>query len=344
MAVKIVNAHLNDFEVNENDIWLHRYFPAKYLKDVITLTELNLRFTRLDLFSDGLEGWDLSIPNVKEALKESILFHNRVHEDGGVNEAPEIVSYHVLSRYSESDLIGESMKNRGSHYASCWFASNSQDDENRVMWKLYASPKGEDHVKDGVMISIKWVHLKMELEKLEAEFQCGYVNYDEKELSQNPMFQKEYSYMHEREFRILIRYKGSLDKWQRDEYRIEEIINLERIDCKVWNSTSNLSTIERLKSLDFEEGDDKSLKRFFSYSQLIPEKVSPIKVMRTYKEIQEEYKRVYRKSIRSCWIAHAKRDLGLTTRKAYNRINGNDVKNACKDTEVREKIKLLMYK
>lgn len=39
----------------------------------------------------------------------------------------------------------------------------------------------------------------------------------------------------------------------------------------------------------------------------------------TYKVIPEIYKRHYDRTIKTCWIADIKRQLGLTTRKASNR-------------------------
>lgn len=53
--------------------------------------------------------------------------------------------------------------------------------------------------------------------------------------------------------------------------------------------------------------------------------------MKTYKKIQEEYKQLYGRSIETCWIADVKRSLGLTTRKAYNRISDTSVKYSCLD-------------
>jgi hypothetical protein len=59
----------------------------------------------------------------------------------------------------------------------------------------------------------------------------------------------------------------------------------------------------------------------------------------TYKQIQEEYRRLYGKTIKSCWIADVKRELGLPIRMAYNRENDDSIKNWCKDKIVRERIK-----
>jgi hypothetical protein len=48
-----------------------------------------------------------------------------------------------------------------------------------------------------------------------------------------------------------------------------------------------------------------------------------------YKEIQEIYLRHYGKSIKTCWVADAKRELGFTVRIAPNRININTSKHQC---------------
>ena len=64
----------------------------------------------------------------------------------------------------------------------------------------------------------------------------------------------------------------------------------------------------------------------------------------TYKKIQSEYREVYNKTIKSCWIADVKRELGFPMRKAYNRENPNIIKNRCLDQEVRERIKSIIGK
>lgn len=57
----------------------------------------------------------------------------------------------------------------------------------------------------------------------------------------------------------------------------------------------------------------------------------------TYKEIQEEYKRLHSKTIKTCWIADLKRELGIPTRIAKNRINNNEIKHPCSE-QVKEKL------
>jgi len=65
--------------------------------------------------------------------------------------------------------------------------------------------------------------------------------------------------------------------------------------------------------------------------------------MKTYKEIQVEYKRLYKKPvIQSCWIADVKRELGLTKHIAYNRKDKNKAVKPCPTGEVRERLKQII--
>jgi hypothetical protein len=62
----------------------------------------------------------------------------------------------------------------------------------------------------------------------------------------------------------------------------------------------------------------------------------------TYKSIQAEYRKIYRKTIKSCWIADVKRELGFQMKDAPNRINPDIIKNRCLDKVVRERIKVII--
>jgi hypothetical protein len=55
----------------------------------------------------------------------------------------------------------------------------------------------------------------------------------------------------------------------------------------------------------------------------------------TYKTIQELYKNQFNKTIKTCWIADVKRELGLTTRISKNRINVDSVKYPCPNEEIK---------
>ncbi|GAA4776668.1 MULTISPECIES: hypothetical protein [Flavobacterium] len=55
----------------------------------------------------------------------------------------------------------------------------------------------------------------------------------------------------------------------------------------------------------------------------------------TYKMIQELYRETFNRTIKTCWIADVKRELGQTTRKSYNRLDGNSVKYPCPDGKIK---------
>lgn len=55
----------------------------------------------------------------------------------------------------------------------------------------------------------------------------------------------------------------------------------------------------------------------------------------TYKTIQTLFKNEFNKTIKTCWIADVKRELGLITRISKNRININSVKYPCPNKEIR---------
>lgn len=54
-----------------------------------------------------------------------------------------------------------------------------------------------------------------------------------------------------------------------------------------------------------------------------------------YKTIQILFKNEFNKTIKTCWIADVKRELGLTTRISKNRINQNTVKYPCPENEIK---------
>lgn len=55
----------------------------------------------------------------------------------------------------------------------------------------------------------------------------------------------------------------------------------------------------------------------------------------TYKNIQLLFKNEFDRTIKTCWIADVKRELGLTTRVSKNRINQNTVKYPCPENEIK---------
>ena len=63
--------------------------------------------------------------------------------------------------------------------------------------------------------------------------------------------------------------------------------------------------------------------------------------MATYREIQEEYKRQFGTTIKTCWIAQVLAAHGLTKRKAPNRIDPNSYKYPCPPAKYPEIEKVL---
>jgi len=64
----------------------------------------------------------------------------------------------------------------------------------------------------------------------------------------------------------------------------------------------------------------------------------------TYKQIQSEYKKLYNRSIKTCWIADVKRELGLTKRVAYNRKDELKVVYPCTDKIMKDRIRHIINK
>jgi len=62
----------------------------------------------------------------------------------------------------------------------------------------------------------------------------------------------------------------------------------------------------------------------------------------TYKQIQKYYKDHFNKTIKTCWIADVRRELGLPTRSAYNRKNQDFVIYPCPEGEVKKRIKTII--
>jgi hypothetical protein len=63
----------------------------------------------------------------------------------------------------------------------------------------------------------------------------------------------------------------------------------------------------------------------------------------TYKKIQESYKELYGTTVKSCWIADVKSELGLTTRLAYNRINAETAKYPCPTELIRGRLNEIIH-
>ena len=62
----------------------------------------------------------------------------------------------------------------------------------------------------------------------------------------------------------------------------------------------------------------------------------------TYKEIQECYKKQYGKTVKTCWIADVKNEMGLTNRKAYNRRSNSVMQNHCPEGIIKTRLKKII--
>ena len=58
----------------------------------------------------------------------------------------------------------------------------------------------------------------------------------------------------------------------------------------------------------------------------------------TYRQIINKYKELYNYSIKTCWIADAKRRMGYPVRVAANRINTKNVQHPCPNDEIFQNI------
>nr|WP_298931001.1 hypothetical protein [uncultured Allomuricauda sp.] len=56
----------------------------------------------------------------------------------------------------------------------------------------------------------------------------------------------------------------------------------------------------------------------------------------TYKDIQDKAKEELGRSIKTCWIADVKRELGLTHKVANNRISKTRVKYPCPEGAIKD--------
>ena len=253
---------------NESEIWLHRYFSSKYLDNVIENNSLNIRFSAFDTFSDGLEGWDYRIKNIKKAINEMALFNNRVIKDNGVIEAIDCLELILIENHSEGHfdkkLVKENILERKRHYVSCWFSSNTNSSESRIMWDIYAKKRNEI----GLKVSIKWLDLKEALIKSDVNFRAGLVNYvsDENPADSDYMFLKDISYEHERELRIIIKKDSPKNKYEEMKFDINIFKNL---FVTVENSHNNQDVINRLEKLGFSKSHGFS--KTYNVSKLLPE-------------------------------------------------------------------------
>jgi len=194
-----------DNNLDESKIWLHRYMPLNDLKYWFNEKKFFLNFTRMEFFDDILEGWGNEFPELKIAWRDFLDYSKRVKDDTGEVEAGKYLISKIVNFHGDFDKknviyqIEKYIELIESNFVSCWFVSDSDLDEKRYMWDIYGKASQES---GAFKLSIKWEDLKKALTKSNKKFIYGKINYDDK-IIKNALFNKDYSYIHENEFRII---------------------------------------------------------------------------------------------------------------------------------------------
>ena len=198
---------INDNEISQNK-YLWRYMDLhKFLSFVLTKS---IYLTRLDKFEDKREGItanQLLYKSIKRKLD---------------NYPP----FSAMSKFMTIDNLGSTMNKiedelkiiQKFNFANCWVLSDNSS-ESVAMWNLYSKP-------NSIAIKIKYSDFKEKFSNVEVinyglkeEVICSPVNYidfhnDEiilKLLQENkidPIFMKDISFSHEKEFRIVLKEKA----------------------------------------------------------------------------------------------------------------------------------------
>lgn len=190
---------LDDSDIFEND-YLWKFVSIEKFFSFVLNKKIYL--TRLDKFEDALEGISLDyvlFNKTKDLVKKTFSKH-----------LPPFIG--IEFNASESDKFYEEFqKFQQSYFASCWFIS--QDNvESAAMWNLYSAP-------NSFAIKINYNKFKSNFTQFRfdpeivTQILLGRVNYynfqnpseliEKKKSIKSPVFLKDISYIHEKEFRIV---------------------------------------------------------------------------------------------------------------------------------------------
>lgn len=239
---------------NNKDFWLHRYTKAIFLDSNFKKGHLKIRFSTALKFGDPYEGWNIEDKSLKDVIDLQVGFHNRVINDGGAIEGTACVLNKMIKdltphkQFELRDVVKkfESYNtNRNSTFISCWFATNTLEEENRAMWQLYSK-------NNGYRISIKWSDLKKQLEENNQDFEVGFVDYGNRNKIDNLFFVKDSSYTHEKEFRIVFNKKTKINT------RSIIVDNLEKVYCTVRGKNVN-SLTQKLSNIGYSRNNKEKL-------------------------------------------------------------------------------------
>lgn len=240
----MIQNYINLNNSTSEDFWLHRYSSAEHLEKIFKNGYLNLRFTTAMNFEDPYEGWGIENLKQKEVFDLIVRFYNRAIGDGAVVEGLSN-SLSCMSRIEMTQLPVEIEKFklyndfRSTTFINCWFKSDTLEDENRAMWKLYGNND------NGIRISVKWSDLKNQLSHYDEVFDAGFIDYGNQNKLNNLFFVKDKSYWHEREFRLTLNNQNNKEA-------ITIPLDLEKIYCVVRSRTNRNEIWDRLGTLGFE--------------------------------------------------------------------------------------------
>jgi hypothetical protein len=200
---------------NIESIWLKRYMKMTRWDNWFKNNSFSIQFSRLDTFSDTLEGFLNTSEEMRNVWRIYIDYFTRVLTSGGkIVSGPATFNLLAeLSKISEtkSDIVPGYLETYlssiESTHASCWFMSEDPLSDEMYMWDIYTRDSNsiiDGFYNVGFMISISLKDLIERLKTHKYEFECDAIKY-KVALGDNPFFNKHESYIHEKEFRIICR-------------------------------------------------------------------------------------------------------------------------------------------
>jgi hypothetical protein len=191
--------HFNKSKEIKDNSYVWRYMS--YFKLYDFLFNRNIYFSRLDNFSDPLEGLD---------MKTRFLLHLKNTTKDSVDSDP----LRQLVHSENTALLKEELEKwQKGIFASCWFLTEDKHGESLAMWELYSNQNGFV-IKIPLDLFNKLIDKSLNNLKdfpiVEANFgKIEYLDYHEQpELNERslimPALVKHHSYSHENEIRYLL--------------------------------------------------------------------------------------------------------------------------------------------
>lgn len=198
---------------NIESIWLKRYMKISRWDNWFNTNSFSIQFSRLDTFSDTLEGFLQSSDYMRNVWRLYINYFTHVLTSGGkIGSGP--ATFNLLAELSKtsdtdsdviSDYLEKYLSTIESTHASCWFMSDDPLSDEMYMWDIYTRDSNSNidgFYNAGFMISISLKDLLERLKTHKFKFECDAIKYNDAP-DVNPFFNKHESYKHEKEFRII---------------------------------------------------------------------------------------------------------------------------------------------